>query len=184
MILLELYFIFLKIGLFTFGGGYAMLPLIQEEMLGRGWLTAAEFLDIVAVAEMTPGAIAISNATFIGYRLAGIPGALISSLGLITPSLFIIIAVASIFRKFKDHPLVARAWEGIRPAVVGLIFATVFSLGKEAINSVEGIVIAIIALAIIAGTRLHPILIIIISGLLGLAFTYLPLPRLPSLLPF
>ncbi|MFW5999576.1 MAG: chromate transporter [Halanaerobiaceae bacterium] len=184
MILFELYFIFLKIGLFTFGGGYAMLPLIQEEMLGRGWLTAAEFLDIVAVAEMTPGAIAVSNATFIGYRLAGIPGALATTLGLISPSLIIIIIVATVFKKFKDNPLVRRAWEGIRPAVVGLIFATVYSLGKEAINSVEGMIIAIIALGLVAGTRLHPIFIIIISGFLGLGFTYLPLSHLPSLLPF
>lgn len=168
MILIKLYITFFKIGLFTFGGGYAMLPLIQEEMINHGWLTVPEFIDIVAVSQMTPGAIAINNATFVGFKLAGIPGVLATTIGIISPSLIIITIIAGIMAKFKDNPILERAWRGIRPAVVGLILVAVISLGREAITGVKQLVIAGVALFLVAKVKLHPILVIVISALMGL----------------
>ncbi|MDI3546352.1 MAG: chromate transporter [Halanaerobiales bacterium] len=167
MIIIELFITFFKIGFFTFGGGYAMLPLIQEEMLAHEWLTIEQFLDIVAVSQMTPGAIAINNATFVGYKIAGIWGILATTFGVISPSLIIIAIVATLMHKFSDHPYVEAAWQGIRPAVVGLIMVAVISLGREAINGINGVIIGAIALFLIAKVKLHPILVIIISGALG-----------------
>ncbi|MGM0502876.1 MAG: chromate transporter [Bacillota bacterium] len=167
MILLKLYITFFKIGLFTFGGGYAMLPLIQEEMMQHGWLTAEQFMDIVAVSQMTPGAIAINNATFIGFKLAGISGVLATTLGVISPSLIIVLIIASIFSKFADNKFVQRAWAGIRPAVVGLILAAVISLGKKAITGVKEVVMAVLVLILLVKFDLHPIIVIIISGVIG-----------------
>jgi len=170
MILIELFLTFFKIGLFTFGGGYAMLPLIQEEMVNHGWLTIDQFVDIVAVSQMTPGAVAINNATFVGYKVAGIGGTIMSTFGLIAPSLIIIAIVSKLLNKFKDHPLVEGAWQGIRPAVVGLIMVAVISIGKEVITGINGIIIGIIALFLLAKVKLHPIGVIMISGMLGLIF--------------
>ncbi|MFW5991973.1 MAG: chromate transporter [Halanaerobiaceae bacterium] len=173
MIILELFVTFFKIGLFTFGGGYAMLPLIQKEMLAHEWISIEQFLDIVAVSQMTPGAIAINNATFVGYKMAGVFGIIATTFGVISPSLFIIAIVATLMNKFSDHPYVEAAWKGIRPAVVGLIMVAVISLGKEAITSFQGIIIAIIALVLIVKYKLHPIAVIVISGFLGFGFGYL-----------
>jgi chromate transporter len=171
MILIELYITFFKIGLFTFGGGYAMLPLIQEEMISHGWLTLEQFMDIVAVSQMTPGAIAINNATFIGFKLAGIWGVLATTLGVISPSLIIVLIIASVFDKFADNDLVQQAWGGIRPAVVGLILTAVISLGQDAIVGFKEVLIAVVVLFLLAKVKLHPILVIIISGILGLLLT-------------
>ena len=168
MILIKLYTTFFKIGLFTFGGGYAMLPLIKEEMISHGWLTVNQFMDIVAVSQMTPGAIAINNATFIGFKLAGIAGVLATTLGVISPSLIIVLIIASVFDKFADNNLVQRAWGGIRPAVVGLILAAVFSLGQKAIQGTKEIIIGVIVLFLLIKIKLHPIIIIILAGVLGL----------------
>jgi len=168
MILIELYITFFKIGLFTFGGGYAMLPLIQEEMISHGWLTLEQFMDIVAVSQMTPGAIAINNATFIGFKLAGIWGVLATTLGVISPSLIIVLIIASVFDKFADNDLVQGVWGGIRPAVVGLILTAVISLGQDAITGFKEVLIAVIVLFLLAKVKLHPILVIIIAGILGL----------------
>ncbi|MFW6287723.1 MAG: chromate transporter [bacterium] len=173
MIILELFITFFKIGLFTFGGGYAMLPLIQEEMLAHNWITLQEFIDIVAVSQMTPGAIAINNATFVGFKLAGIPGVIATTFGIISPSLIIIAIVATLMKKFSDHPYVEAAWTGIRPAVVGLIMVAVISLGREAITTYRGLIIALISLFLIGKVKLHPILVILISGVLGFTSRYL-----------
>ncbi|WP_172431791.1 chromate transporter [Orenia metallireducens] len=173
MILIELFLTFFKIGLFTFGGGYAMIPLIQEEMVAHGWLTIDQFVDIVAVSQMTPGAVAINNATFVGYKVAGFFGTAMSTFGLIAPSLIIITIVAKLLDKFSNHPLVEGAWQGIRPAVVGLIMVAVISIGKEVIIGIDGIIIGIIALVLLAKVKLHPIGVIVISGILGVLFTYI-----------
>ena len=167
MLLLKLYITFFKIGLFTFGGGYAMLPLIQKEMVQHGWLTIEQFMDIVAVSQMTPGAIAINNATFIGFKLAGIPGVLATTLGVVSPSLIIVLIIASIFNKFADNKLIQKAWAGIRPAVVGLILAAVLSLGENAITGLKELFLAGIVFFLLAKVKLHPIIVIIISAILG-----------------
>ena len=130
-VLIKLFFAFFKIGLFTFGGGYAMIPLIQEEVTKNGWLTAEEVIDIVGIAESTPGPIAVNLATFVGTSQMGFLGALIATLGVILPSFIIILLIAIIFKKIMDNKYVKSILKGINPVIIGLILATgVFTLFK------------------------------------------------------
>ena len=131
MIYLKLFWTFFKIGLFTFGGGYAMIPLIQEEVTKNGWLTAEEVIDIVGIAESTPGPIAVNLATFVGTSQMGFLGALVATLGVILPSFIIILLIAIIFKKIMDNKYVKSILKGINPVIIGLILATgVFTLFK------------------------------------------------------
>ncbi|HHT25615.1 MAG TPA: chromate transporter [Firmicutes bacterium] len=133
MILLELFGAFFKIGLFTIGGGYAMLPLIQQEMETYGWLTAQQFIDIIAIAEITPGAIAVNTATFVGFRTAGIIGALVATGAIALPSLITIVTLSHFWETHQDHPVVKAVFAGIRPAVGGLIVAAAVTIAKAAL---------------------------------------------------
>lgn len=133
MILLKLFISFLKIGAFSFGGGYAMLPLIKKEIIVvRGWLSVKEFIDILAVVEMTPGPIAINSATFLGYRVAGVLGSIVATIGVVLPSFVIILIIAHFLNKFKESPYVDWAFRGIRPVVLGLIIAASLTVTKDA----------------------------------------------------
>jgi chromate transporter len=180
VILLELFLTFAKIGLFTIGGGYAMIPLIQEEIIRRNWLTLEGVIDILAISEMTPGPFAINAATFIGIQQAGIPGAIFATTGVITPSFIIVLLVARYFTKFKDHSLVQGLLTGIRPAVIGLIATATFSIMKSVFSitassiftlvNLKGIVILGLVLVGIYKLKIHPALMIIISAILGMVF--------------
>jgi chromate transporter len=180
VILLELFLTFAKIGLFTIGGGYAMIPLIQEEIIRRNWLTLEGVIDILAISEMTPGPFAINAATFIGIQQAGIPGAIFATTGVITPSFIIVLLVARYFTKFKDHSLVQGLLTGIRPAVIGLIATATFSIMKSVFSitassiftlvNLKGIVILGLVLVGIYKLKIHPALMIIISAILGMLF--------------
>lgn len=121
---LTLFYVFFKIGLFTFGGGYAMIPMIEDEVVGRGWLTAGELLNFIGVAESTPGPIAVNIATFIGSSRAGFLGALCATVGVVLPSFLIILLIAAVFRNFLKNRVVKGALVGIRGVIVGLILAT------------------------------------------------------------
>jgi chromate transporter len=168
MILLELFLTLAKVGLFTFGGGYAMLPLIESEIIdGKGWLTLAEFTDIVAIAEVTPGPIAVNSATFVGYRLGGIPGGVIATLGVIAPSVVIVLLLAALARKLSSANWLVHVRAGMRPAVVGLIAAAVISVGRVAFADARSVIIGIGAAAMIFWVKLHPILVLALSGLAG-----------------
>jgi chromate transporter len=125
MIFLELAWSFFKIGLFSFGGGYAMVPLMEREIAAHGWLAAREFADIVAISQMTPGPIAVNAATYIGFRVAGVAGSASATLGVFLPSLFLVLLVAHFLRKFKESPFIEGVLSGIRPATVGLIASAV-----------------------------------------------------------
>lgn len=130
-VLIKLFFAFFKIGLFTFGGGYAMIPLIQEEVTKNGWLTAEEVIDIVGIAESTPGPIAVNLATFVGTSQMGFLGALIATVGVILPSFIIILLIAIIFKKIMDNKYVKSILKGINPVIIGLILVTgLFTLFK------------------------------------------------------
>ncbi len=129
MIYLELFLTFLKIGAFTFGGGYAMLPLMQQEVLNHGWMSEEALLNFIAVAESTPGPVAINMATYIGVETAGIFGAIIATLGVVLPSFVIILLVAKFYAKYKNSFIVKGCLTGLRPVVVGLIASAVISLG-------------------------------------------------------
>jgi chromate transporter len=138
LLLLKLYLIFIQIGAFTFGGGYAMIPLFYTELVDKYQLiTASQFGDIVAIAQMTPGPIGINAATYIGYVQEGVIGALVGTFGLLTPSLIIISIVAHFAEKFKDNHKVKGALCGIRPVVIGLIAAAVLFFAEMSIFTAE-----------------------------------------------
>ncbi len=195
MILLKLFLTFFKIGAFTFGGGYAMLPLIQEEVLKNGWLSAQELVDFIAVSESTPGPFAINIATYVGTHLGtaefngffgGIIGAICTTLGVVLPSFIIILIVAHFFEKFKDSKAVKGCMSGLKPAVIGMIASAVLSVGKTALfpngfsaaalSSYEFIcliITAVVAAVMVFKLKLHPILVILISAAMGIAAGYL-----------
>ncbi|HBR25334.1 MAG TPA: chromate transporter, partial [Firmicutes bacterium] len=160
-LLLRLFLSFMEIGMFTFGGGYAMLPLIQREIIDvNGWLTMEQFLDIVAVAEMTPGPIAINSATFVGYRVAGVLGSLVATFGVVLPSFVIVLIIAALFKRFKYLASVQAASKGIRSAVVALIALAVWSFGKEVIHVPLHAIIGLVAFALSHFLRWHPLIVL------------------------
>ncbi|MDO4865199.1 MAG: chromate transporter [Clostridia bacterium] len=176
MIFLELFWSFFKTGLFTFGGGYAMLPLIQSEVLAHGWLSAEEIVNFIAVSESTPGPFAVNISTYVGRVTAGIGGAVCATLGVVLPSFLVILAVARFYERFKRSRIVEGAMIGLRPAVVGLIAAALLSLGRGVFTRAasEGwlplLASAAIFLlsAVLAFRKKHPILIIGLSAALGI----------------
>lgn len=128
----QLFLTFLQIGATTFGGGYAMVPLIQREAVEKKrWITDEDVLDIVAIAESTPGPIAVNSATFVGFHTAGVPGAVCATLGVVLPSFLIILLVALFLRQFQDLKLVKYAFVGIRAAVLALVLSAVWKLGRQ-----------------------------------------------------
>lgn len=166
--LLRLYFIFLKIGLFSIGGGYVMLPMLRREMVeDRGWLSDEELLDYYAIAQATPGIIAINTATFVGFKRRGIPGAVMSTAGMVTPSLVIITVIAVFFAHFQENPIVQRAFRGIRVAVAVLLSFTVATLVKKSVHGFLAVVIALGAFAAVIVADLSPIPVILTAGLVG-----------------
>lgn len=137
MIYLKLYFVFFRIGLFSIGGGLATLPFLQDLVDKYSWLTAAELVDMIAISESTPGPIGINTATFVGFEGAGVLGGIITTLGLVSPSLIIIILIAHYFKRFNEKPLVQGAFLGIRPAVTGLIGSVGFEIMRLSIIDLE-----------------------------------------------
>jgi chromate transporter len=134
----QLAWVFFQTGLFSVGGGYAMLPLIQGHMGQLGWMTAAEVADVAAISQMTPGPFAVNAATFVGMRLAGVPGACAATLGVILPSLLIVPVVARFFAAFQRKAAVQGALYGMRPAVAGLIASAAWNIGAEALARAGG----------------------------------------------
>ena len=124
MIYFELFYIFFLIGLFTFGGGYAMIPMIQEQVVGKGWMNEAELTDFIAISETTPGPFAINISTFVGSQTGGVLGALCATLGVILPSFIIILIVSLILSKFLNNRFVKGALNGVKPVVLALILST------------------------------------------------------------
>jgi chromate transporter len=171
MLLLKLYLAFLKIGTFGFGGGYAMLPLIQREIVdNNAWLSQTDFMDIIGISQMTPGPIAINAATFVGYRTGGILGSVLSTLGVVTTS-FILISFANyFFNKFKNSKILANALKGMRPALIGLIISVFITLSYESYRDLYSLIIAAIIGFLLYKTKIHPILIIVIAAFLGILF--------------
>ena len=159
---------FFKIGIFTLGGGYAMIPLIEEEVVNKKqWVSKDEMLDLIAIAQSCPGVFAINIATFIGYKLRMTRGAIATTLGTALPSFLIILAIAMFFSQFKDNPYVAAMFRGIRPAVVALIAVPTFNLGKRAKLNWYTIWIPVVCALLIWALGVSPIYIIIAAGLAG-----------------
>lgn len=190
MIYLKLFWTFFKIGLFTIGGGYAMIPLINAEVIANGWLTEGMLIDFIAISESTPGAFAINIATFVGTETAGFFGAVCTTLGVITPSVIIIFVIAKFFNKLTEKQLVKDAFSGLRPAVVGLIAYAFINLTVQVIfagvtlNDMStfrftdywAIILFVMLFALsklklpIKGKKVkfHPILLILVSAGLGM----------------
>lgn len=167
--LLDLFYIFAKIGAFTIGGGYAMVPLIQSEVVDkRDWIEREEFIDILAVAQSTPGALAINMATFIGYRKKGILGAIAATLGCVLPSFIIILVVAMFFTRLMNVNMVQRAFMGIRPAVAALIAFSVYKIAKTSNIKILWYSISAAAFILVQFLKFDPILVIILSGVSGI----------------
>lgn len=185
MIYAELFWTFLKIGAFTFGGGYAMLPLIQQAVASHGWMTTEELINFVAVSESTPGPFAINTATYVGSVTGGIPGAFCATLGVVLPSFVIILLVARAYKAFRSNRIVEGCMEGLKPAVVGLIGAAVVTTGQTVFFGKYDlwqafrapafwISVCIFALAIVLIRRkVHPIAVILLSAVIGIACEYL-----------
>ena len=185
MICLELFWTFFKIGLFTFGGGYAMLPLIQAAVEKKGWLTEEALVNFIAVSESTPGPFAVNISTYIGAVRAGIPGALCATLGVALPSFIIIVLVARFYARFKESRVVSGVMTGLKPAVIGLIGAAVVSMGRTvffpggfsaALLTTPAFLVSLvifIVIAVLAFRKVHPILLIGVSAAAGIAAGYL-----------
>ena len=159
---------FFKIGMFTLGGGYAMIPLIEEEVVNRHkWIDKDEMLDLIAIAQSCPGVFAINIAIFIGYKLNKERGAMATTLGTALPSFIIILAIAMFFQQFEDNRVVAALFKGIRPAVVALIAVPTFNLAKQANLNKFTMWIPIVSALVIWLLGVSPIWVIIIAGIGG-----------------
>lgn len=184
-IYLELFLTFFKIGLFSFGGGYGMLPLMEQESVGRGWLLQGDFLNFLAISESTPGPIAVNMATFIGSLKGGALGGMVATLGAITPSIIIILLIVGVFKNFLKYKAVRCVMNGIKPVIVGLIFSTGLFLGLQnflpQITSflIEGISFNALILMALLGLvaflykkykkkNLSPIVLIVVSAICGM----------------
>ncbi len=167
-LLLQLFWAFLKIGMFSFGGGYTMLPLIEAEVIERGWISVPEFIDIIAVAEMTPGTIAVNSATFIGYQIAGFPGSLVATLGVIAPSLLILLLFGHTLLRLKDNPHSESVLKGLRPAFISLIAMAGVFIGQNSLTDISSSLIFASLFLVIFLRKASPFYIIAAGAILGL----------------
>ena len=171
---LELFIAFAKVGAMTFGGGYAMLPIIEREIVDkRHWAELDEIMDYYAVGQCTPGVIAVNTATFIGYKLAGVPGGIVATIGVIFPSLIIITAIASVLTAFAEVPAVKSAFAGIRVCVCVLIFNSVAKLYKKAIVDKASFLLFIAVFILSVLLDVSPVVFVIICAFAGIAITRL-----------
>ncbi|WP_313468385.1 chromate transporter [Carnobacterium sp.] len=186
MIYLQLFWSFFQVGLFSFGGGYAALPLIQEQVLEvHPWLSSTEFIDILTISQMTPGPIAINTATFVGTKIAGMPGAIVATLGCVTPSAILVLTLATLYYKYKGLSMVQGIIKGLRPAVVALIASAGLSILLTALFNDDtfpihfadlnwvAFVLFLLSLVILRKFKLNPIYIMLFAGALGVLYHFL-----------
>lgn len=167
-ILLKLFWVFLKIGTFSFGGGVVIIPLVENEVVMKyGWLTKREFIDAVTLGQITPGPVVIS-ATFIGYKVYGIWGAIVSTVSVILPSFVMICLATQAIKKFQENKLLANFFRGARVAVIGMILQAGLSIGKSSLIDFKTIFIAGITLICLLKYKLNPIWILLGAGIVGL----------------
>ena len=165
----KLFKIFFKVGLFTFGGGYAMLPLLKAEVVDkRKYLSEEELLDLYSIGQCTPGIIAVNVATFIGYKQANIKGAVATTLGIIMPSIIIITLIASVLKNFMDNRYVVYAFYGIRICVVALIVNIIFDLAKKNLKSIYSVVMFLGAMGLLIGVNVSAVLLVVLAGCVAL----------------
>lgn len=175
MLLLQLFWSFFTIGALTFGGGYAMLSMLQEEIVNkRGWVTDDEMLDYFAIGQCTPGIIAVNTATFVGYKLRGVVGGIVATLGMIVPGMLVITIIALALQNFMELEYVRYAFAGIRVAVSAMIVNTIIGLVKKHVRNPMQIALCVLAFALVAFVKLSPVYIVPIVIVVGLAQTKWP----------
>lgn len=193
MIYLQLFFTFFKIGIFSFGGGYGMIPLIERELEIHNWLTAQEFVRVISISEMTPGPIAVNTATLVGYNTAGFFGGASATLGVVLPSLILILASSHFLYKHRSHPLLQKILSGIKPVILALIIVAIIFVGRNTMlrEGTAGMVgeggwltyfslidpfsitVMALSLAMLVIFKINPIFMLLASGAAGVIFYYL-----------
>lgn len=181
LICFQLFLAFLQIGFFSFGGGYAAMPLIQNQVVtGHGWLSMSEFTDLITISQMTPGPIAINSATFVGIKIAGLPGAFVATAGCILPSCVIVTIIARIYLKYQKMDILQGVLESLRPAVVAMIASAGVSIlitafwGSDEIITFAGtnwimIIIFILCFLMLKKGKMNPVLVMVLAGIMKLA---------------
>ncbi|HOJ09086.1 MAG TPA: chromate transporter [Clostridiales bacterium] len=187
MIYLTIFLEFFKVGLFAIGGGLATLPFLQELICKYGWITSAELIDMIAISESTPGPIGINAATFVGYKTAGVMGGLTATIGLVTPSIIIVVVIAHFFMKFSEQPIVRSGFYGLRPAVTGLIASAGFEVAKVSLINInryiktyklselfnyKEIILFLVVFYLISKYKKHPVFYLIGAAIIGILFKY------------
>lgn len=169
VILLELFMTFFKIGALSFGGGYAMIPFMQRELIeSNSWLTISEFIDIIGISQMTPGPIAINSATFVGYKVSGIMGSIFATVGMTAVSFVLISIVHKLVNKFKDSIFLKACFLGMRPVLVALTIHAFLSLAQSAYVDVKSVIVTLIIGGCLFSKKVHPIGTIGIAAILGI----------------
>lgn len=176
--LLQLFWTFFRISLFSIGGGYNMIPLMQHEVAARGWLTSARFLDVLAVSEITPGPIAVNLATFAGYQVAGLPGSIAATVGVCLPGALLLLALGALALHLRERPAFQAAMRGLMPALVGLLAATAIRLAHAlipagaAVPGVPAIAIFAGAFGLVLWKNPHPAFLMLGAATAGVAFSF------------
>ena len=184
MIYLQLFFSFLQVGMFSFGGGYAAMPLIQGQVVtAHKWLSMSEFTDLITISQMTPGPIAVNSATFVGIKIAGIPGALVATFGCILPSCIIVTVIAKLYLKYRNMAMLQGVLNSLRPAVVAMIASAGISIlitafwGNAAAIALAGtkwslVVIFVVCIVLLRKIKMNPIWVMVLAGVMkvGLSF--------------
>ncbi len=169
--ILEVFLAFLKIGLFSYGGGYAMLPFIQNQAIEvHRWLSMNEFLDILGIAQVTPGPVAINTATFVGYRTGGIPGAIAATTAVILPSFIIVLSLSFFIHKFKESKLLGNIFKGLRPIVLGLVASAAVDIGRGVFVDYKAVIISLGIFLLLVSKKGHTVTLLMLAGLLGVLF--------------
>ena len=166
----QIFGVFAKIGAFTIGGGYAMIPLIQDEMTRRGWLSDEELPDIIALAQSAPGVLAVNVSIFAGYRLRGLKGSIAATIGTVLPSFISILLIAMFLSNFQDNPLVRRIFNGIRPVVVSLIAVPMINMARKNNKTWWAWLITVTTLVLVAVLKVSPIYILLVLLVTATAF--------------
>ncbi|MED9996124.1 MAG: chromate transporter [Paludibacteraceae bacterium] len=171
--LLDLFIAFFKIGAFTFGGGYAMISVIEQEVVTKKkWLSETDFVDMLAMVQSLPGPISINSSVYVGYKLKGVLGAIVAAIGTALPSFVIILLLAIVFTDVQDHPTIEKVFKGIRPAVVALIVAPLVRLSQKSGITYKNIIIPIAAALLVWQLDVSPIYIIIVAATGGLLYNW------------
>ena len=168
----QIFAVFAKIGAFTIGGGYAMIPIIQDEMSRRKWIPEEDLPDIVALSQSAPGVMAVNISIFAGYRMRGIKGSIAATFGSILPSFLIILLIAMVFSSFKDNPIVIRIFKGIRPVVISLIAVPMINMVRKSNKTWWAWALSAVSLVLVAFLNVSPIYIILVTMVLAFAWTY------------